>query len=147
MGRQYLRENLGGNLDIYRNAAFLTLDTDDCYGNVHPRDAQISESVLIVCAEIQRQLTEGQLELQEDECIAMTKQAFSRIITNCRNKWKNAWSKEYCEMDEDRLVETILKYMTDWMMVRSEEERITVLPAVGRLAGQYPSDYKGDGEE
>lgn len=55
--------------------------------------------------------------------------------------------KEYCEMDEDRLVETILKYMTDWMMVRSEEERITVLPAVGRLAGQYPSDYKGDGEE
>lgn len=40
-----------------------------------------------------------------------------------------------------------LKYMTDWMMVRSEEERITVLPAVGRLAGQYPSDYKGDGEE
>ena len=39
------------------------------------------------------------------------------------------------------------KYMTDWMMVRSEEERITVLPAVGRLAGQYPSDYKGDGEE
>ena len=45
-------------------------------------------------------------------------------------------------MDEDRLVETILKYMTDWMMVRSEEERITVLPAVGRLAGQYPSDTK-----
>ena len=67
---KYLRENLGGNLDIYRNAAFLTLDTDDFYGNVHPRDAQISESVLIVCAEIQRQLTEGQLELQEDECIA-----------------------------------------------------------------------------
>lgn len=107
MGRQIFAGNLGGNLDIYRNAAFLTLDTDDCYGNVHPRDAQISESVLIVCAEIQRQLTEGQLELQEDECIAMTKQAFSRIITNCRNKWKNAWSKEYCEMDEDRLVETI----------------------------------------
>lgn len=144
---RYLRENLGGNLDIYRNAAFLTLDTDDCYGNVHPRDAQISESVLIVCAEIQRQLAEGQLELQEDECIAMTKQEFSRIITSCRNKWKNAWSKEYCEMDEDRLVETILKYMTDWMMVRSKEEQIIVLPAVGRLAGQYPSDYKGDGEE
>ena len=97
--------------------------------------------------EIQRQLAEGQLELQEDECIAMTKQEFSRIITSCRNKWKNAWSKEYCEMDEDGLVETILKYMTDWMMVRSKEEQIIVLPAVGRLAGQYPSDYKGDGEE
>ena len=50
-------------------------------------------------------------------------------------------------MDEDRLVETVLKYMTDWMMVRSEEDWIIVLPAVGRLTGQYPSDYKGDGEE
>ena len=28
-----------------------------------------------------------------------------------RRKWKDAWSKEYGEMDEDRLVETILKYM------------------------------------
>ena len=144
---RYLRENMGGNLDIYRNAAFLTLDADDCYGTIHPRDAQISESVLIVCSEIQRQLAEGKLKLQEDECIAMTKQVFSRIIINCRNKWKNAWSKEYCEMDEDRLVETVLRYMTDWMMVRSEEDWIIVLPAVGRLTGQYPSDYKGDGEE
>lgn len=144
---RYLRENMGGNLDIYRNAAFLTLDADDCYGTVHPRDAQISESVLIVCSEIQRQLAEGKLKIQEDESIAMTIQALSGIIINCRNKWKNAWSKEYCEMDEDRLVETVLKYMTDWMMVRCEEEWIIVLPAVGRLAGQYPSDYKGDGEE
>ena len=60
---------------------------------------------------------------------------------------KEFWIKKDRTKDEDRLVETILKYMTDWMMVRSEEERITVLPAVGRLAGQYPSDYKGDGEE
>ncbi|MCI5494679.1 MAG: TIGR02678 family protein [Lachnospiraceae bacterium] len=144
---KYLQENMGGNLDIYRNAAFLTLETDDCYGTVHPRDAQISESVLIICAEIQRRLTEGKLELREDESIAMTRQEFSKIVTDSRNKWKNAWSKEYCEMDEDRLVDAILKYMTDWMMVRSVEERIIVLPAVGRLAGQYPSDYKGDGEE
>lgn len=142
-----MRENIGGNLDIYRNAAFLTLDADDCYGTIHPRDAQISESVLIVCREIQRQLAEGKTKLQEDECIVMTRQAFSTIVINCRNKWKNAWSKEYGEMDNDRLVETVLKYMTDWMMVRSEEEWIIVLPAVGRLAGQYPSDYKGDGEK
>ena len=144
---RYLRENIGGNLDIYRNAAFLTLDADDCYGTIHPRDAQISESVLIVCTEIQRQLAEGKTKLQEDECIVMTRQAFSTIVINCRNKWKNAWSKEYGEMDNDRLVETVLKYMMDWMTVRSEEEWIIVLPAVGRLAGQYPSDYKGDGEK
>ena len=38
---KYLGENLGGNLDIYKNMACLTLDEDDCYGAVHPRDAML----------------------------------------------------------------------------------------------------------
>ena len=49
---------------------------------------------------------------------------FPDIIVGCRNKWKNAWSKEYCEMDEDRLVETILKYMEDWMMADRRRIRL-----------------------
>mgnify|MGYP000851281582 FL=1 len=144
---RYLRENMGGNLEIYRNAAFFTLEADDCYGTVHPRDAQISESVLLICAEIQRRLEEGNIELQEDECIAMSESTFRDIIVGSRRKWKDAWSKEYGEMDEDRLVETILKYMEDWMMADRRENQIVILPAVGRLAGQYPADYKGGGEE
>lgn len=144
---RYLRENMGGNLEIYRNAAFFALEADDCYGTVHPREAQISESVLLICAEIQRRLEEGNIELQEDECIAMPESTFRDIIVGSRRKWKDAWSKEYGEMDEDRLVETILKYMEDWMMADRRENQIVILPAVGRLAGQYPADYKGGGEE
>lgn len=144
---RYLRENMGGNLEIYRNAAFLTLDAEDCYGTVHPRDAQISESVLLICAEIQRQLDEGKLELREDECIVMSEVIFREIVINCRHKWKDAWSKEYGEMDEGRLVATILKYMKDWMLADCEDNLIIVMPAAGRLAGQYPVDYKGGGEE
>ena len=37
-------------------------------------------------------------------------------------------------MDEDRLVETILKYMTDWMMVRSKEELVPALREAFALA-------------
>ena len=93
------------------------------------------------------QLEEGNIELQEDECIAMSESTFRDIIVGSRRKWKDAWSKEYGEMDEDRLVETILKYMEDWMMADRRENQIVILPAVGRLAGQYPADYKGGGEE
>ena len=50
-------------------------------------------------------------------------------------------------MDEDRLLETILGYMKNWMMVRCEEDNITVLPSVGRAAGYYPDDFKGGTEE
>lgn len=141
---RYLRENMGGNLEIYRNAAFFTLDSDDCYGTVHPREAQIAESVLLICAEIQKRLEDGKLQLRADERISMSMQEFAETVINCRHRWKEAWSKEYAEMDEERLVETILQYMKNWMMVNCEGDRVVLLPAVGRLSGQYPADYRGD---
>ena len=144
---RYLNENLGGNLDIYRNAAFFTLDADDCYGTVHPRDAMLPEAVLLVCAKIQEKVVSGKWKKQENECIYLTRQEFADLIVECRMSWKSAWSKEFREMDEDRLLETVLGYMKNWMMVRCEEEKITVLPSVGRAAGYYPDDFKGGTEE
>lgn len=140
---KYLKENLGGNLDIYKNAAFLTLEADDCYGSVHPRDAQISESVLLICGEIQRKLERGEWKRQENECVVIEEAEFAALVLSCREKWLEAWSKEFREMDKDRLVNSIMEYMKDWMMLRREGTRIVLLPAAGRLAGSYPSDYKG----
>ena len=39
-----LEENLGGRLDIHKNAAFWMVEEDDCYGKVHPRDAILPEA-------------------------------------------------------------------------------------------------------
>lgn len=140
---KYLNENLGGNLDVYKNAAFLTLDEDDCYGAVHPRDAMLPEAVMLICAKIQRELAEGKLEKKDNEHIYMTRSNFTEIVLDCRKKWSNAWSKEFREMDEEKLLETILEYMKSWMMLRCDGEELTVLPAVGRITGYYPKDFKG----
>ena len=56
---KYLRENLGGNLDIYKNMACLTLEENDTYGAVHPRDAMLPELVLLICDRIQNALSDG----------------------------------------------------------------------------------------
>lgn len=143
---KYLNENLGGNLDVYKNAAFFTLDEDDCYGAVHPRDAMLPEAVMLICAKIQRELAEGKLEKKDNEHIYMTRNNFTEIVLDCRKKWSNAWSKEFREMDEEKLLETILEYMKSWMMLRCDGEEVTVLPAVGRITGYYPEDFKGGTE-
>lgn len=140
---KYLRENLGGNLDIYRNAAFFTLDSDDCYGGVHPKDAMLPEIVLLVCSEIQKQLSEGRLVKQENECIYITGREFGNIVFECQKDWKDAWSKEYREMGAEKLLENIFQYMKKWLMIRVEEEKIVILPAVGRMSGFYPNDFTG----
>ncbi|MBS6196640.1 MAG: TIGR02678 family protein [Clostridiales bacterium] len=140
---KYMKENLGGNLDIYKNMACLTLDEDDCYGSVHPREAMLPEVVLLVCAKVQKGILEGDLEKQEDESLSMTREEFAELILSCRREWKDGWSKEYREMDEHRLVENVLEYMKNWMMIRYNETQVEILPSVGRTAGFYPDDFKG----
>ena len=141
---KYLRENLGGNLEIYKNMACLTLENDDCYGTVHPRDAMLSEAVLLVCQKIQDELDIGKLEKTENERIFMSRKKFADLVHECRDKWLAGWSKEFREMDEKKLLETIVKYMEDWLMIRCENEQIVIYPATGRLSGVYPDDFKGD---
>ena len=144
---RYLKENLGGNLDIYRNIAFLTLDGDDCYGAVHPRDAMLPEAVLLVCDKIRDRLAAGEWKKQENECISVTKKEFADLVSECRNTWNGAWSKEFREMDESRLQDTILGYMKNWLMLRCEGETVIILPSVGRASGYYPEDFKGGAGE
>lgn len=144
---KYMNENLGGNLDIYRNMACFTLDGDDCYGSVHPRDAMLPEIVLLVCARIQKELAGGNLEKQEDESIYVTREKFVDLILSCRREWNSGWSKEYREMAEEQLVESVLEYMKNWLMIRCDKTQIRILPAVGRAAGFYPDDFEGGTEE
>ena len=141
---KYLKENLGGNLEIYKNMACLTLENDDCYGTVHPRDAMLSEAVLLVCQKIQDELDIGKLEKTENERIFMSRKKFADLVHECRDKWLAGWSKEFREMDEKKLLETIVKYMEDWLMIRCENVQIVIYPATGRLSGVYPDDFKGD---
>ena len=141
---KYLKENLGGNLEIYKNMACLTLENDDCYGTVHPRDAMLPEAVFLVCQKIQDELAIGKLEKTENERIFMSRKKFADLVHECRDKWLAGWSKEFREMDEKKLLETIVKYMEDWLLIRCENEQIVIYPATGRLSGVYPDDFKGD---
>ena len=139
---RYLEENLGGKLDIYKNAAFFMLEEDDCYGNVHPRDAMLPEIVLLVCSQIRQALQEGKLVKQDNETITASRQSFSGLILACRRRWGEGWSKEYREIEDAKLVDTVIKYMKNWMLLREDEDTVIILPAAGRLAGFYPKDFE-----
>ena len=46
-------------------------------------------------------------------------------------------------MDDEKLLNRILSYMKDWMMLKEEEEWVILMPAAGKLEGYYPQDYTG----
>ena len=59
---------------------------------------------------------------------------------------EKGWSKEFREMEETKLIETVRTYMENWLMIRGEADQIVILPAAGRLAGFYPEDFMGGTE-
>lgn len=144
---KYMGENLGGNLDVYKNTACFTLDSGDCFGAVHPKDAMLPEIVLLLCAEIRKDISEGKLSPGENGCIGTDTVSMEEKILSCRREWKDGWSKEYREMEEERLVEAVLEYMESWLMIRRDGEKITVFPSAARTAGVYPEDFNGGTKE
>ena len=144
---KHIGDNMGGNLDLYKNMACLSLEEDDCYGVVHPKESMLSEVVLLLCTKIQEKVFEGSLKKQENECIHITKEQFSDMLLSCRKEHSSGWSKEYREMTEGLLIEHVFEYMKNWMMIRVYEDHIAVFPSVGRTAGSYPKDFNGGCEE
>lgn len=143
---RYMGENLGGRLDLHKNAAFWVLE-EELYGKVHPREAMLSEAVLLVCTEIQEQVHRGSLVPGADEKIPVSEEVFTRLVLDCRDRWREAWSKEYREMEDKKVVAAVKGYMVDWMMLKEQDGQLFLCPAVGKQRGFYPADYQMKGEE
>lgn len=138
---KYMEENLGGRLDIHRNAAFWMVEEDDAYGRVHPREAMLPELVMLLCGEIRGEAAAERLQQEEDGRIYIDEERFARLLLRCRGRWKDAWSKEYREMEQEKLLKTVKDYLTYWMMAEQVEGGLWILPAAGKTAGFYPKDY------
>lgn len=139
--QKYLNENLGGTLHIHRNAAFFVMDAEDCFGEAHPREATVSEVTLNICAELREYENQQMLAREKDDCIWISKEAFEKILTNCKKRYAAAWSKEFREMPVEKLRNTIISYMESWMLLSEKDGRIRIYPAAGKITGAYPEGF------
>lgn len=141
---RYMEQQMGGRLDIHRNAAFWMLSEDDCYGRVHPRDAALPEIILLLSGRIRQKAGRGKWKIDDSGCIRVSESAMWKVILECRDRWKAAWSKEYQEMEEEKLIRTLLEYMEEWMLILRDpdKEEIIILPGMGKTSGYYPDDYQ-----
>ena len=137
--RQWIQKNfseyLGGQLHIHKNAAFLVMDEEESFGERHPREAMLSELVLLFCGRIREKADEGVWMKRQDECIIASKKAFQEELYDCRGRYSPAWSKEYREMEDDKLLTAVISYMKSWMMIDESDGEIGIYPAAGKMIG------------
>lgn len=143
--QKYLDDYLGGNLHIHKNGVFFVMDEDDCFGGKYPRDAMISEVSLVLCTEIRGRVNEGVIVRRQDDLLELSQAEFKQLVSYCKEKYDCAWSKEYREMDIDKLTQEILLYMNQWMLARQEDDLIVIYPSTGKFTGRYPKDFKMKG--
>lgn len=148
--RQWIQKNiseyLDGQLHIHRNAAFLVMDEEECFGERHPREAMLPELVLILCRSIREKAETGVWEKRQDECIVVSQKEFQTELYYCRNRYGQAWSKEYREMEDTKFLITVISYMKSWMMIEECDGDIVIYPAAGKITGNYPTDFQAKGK-
>ena len=87
----------------------------------------------------------------DDELVEESKELIATLVAadklHSNNRDIITWSKEFREMDEERLLERMLQYMKNWMMLREEADQVVLLPAVGKMKGYYPKDFTGGDKE
>ena len=107
----------------------------------------LPEIVLLICGKIRDMVDNHKINRADNEWIYIGTAEFEQLIWQCHESFKGAWSKEYREMNRDRLIRNVTMYMQAWMMIRKEEEQICILPAVGKTMGFYPADFTGGENE
>ena len=145
---RYLGEALGGELQIHKNGAFLVLEQDNRFGPVYPRDAAISDAVLLLCAQLRSQILSGVYPRNEDDTVFLTRREFQHELAQCRSQYGNGWGRRLRELPMDKLAQELTAYMAGWMLLEEQEEGFTIYPAAGKWVGHYPERYQNDaGEE
>ena len=71
----------------------------------------------------------------------VSEKEFQKELNDCHDRYSLAWSKEYREMEEEKLLTAVISYMKSWMMIDESDGEIVIYPAVGKMIGNYPAEF------
>ena len=146
---QDVDQMLDSSLEIHKNGAYILLAEHEPFKNVFPANKSISDVVLFMNTILSERLENNEFKKEENDSILISEIEFSNIIKNLKENYSRGFSKEYREMDEIKLQEQILDYMTDFDMIRYEKDlkQYRIMPITFKIKGKYPDNFIGDFEK
>lgn len=138
-----LEQNFDCQLHIHRGAAFFMAGEDCRIGKMFPGNNALSDIVLLICAEIRKQVGDGVWTVQKNDTVLVDQLAFERLLRKVKEEWGAGFIKGYREMPEGEFVREFLETMETWTFIGRipEEQQVVIYPSAGKLAGSYPRDY------
>lgn len=134
-------------LRVFKNTAFLTSAEPNYRYDYFPDNKAVTDVML----QLSYHLFENRTSFSplESGDLLMTAGDFNQLIVEVKQLHGEGWSKHFREASIEVVRNECLTAMKSWMMAEEDDEAamIYIKPLFGMLAGKYPDDYSGKGEE
>jgi len=133
----------GFQLEVYKNSALLVAPEPRSVWTLFPNQKVISDITLQFSAYVREQVENQIWQPDATGRISLSWLEFEQGVKQCQEKYSQGWSKHYRDGLMSSLVRELLDYLKEWKFAQASEEdsRIILLPALGRLQGDYPQDF------
>ncbi|SHE92870.1 TIGR02678 family protein [Atopostipes suicloacalis DSM 15692] len=130
-------------LQVSKNAAMLTLPEQSQLYQVFPD----RKGITLVSLHVQAYIRQNQTNYSKNAFgeIQFTRPQFEQMIEQVKEDYHQGWSVEYREKSSlNKITEDVLNHFIEWSFAKIEEgtKLIILLPAVGRMMGEYPNDFE-----
>lgn len=138
--REDLEEHTPFRLEVFKNAAFLTLAERKKRYTLLPDQRGISDAALHAMAYIRKHVN---LEVTELGTIRLPRSSFESLIAEVKEIYGRGWSKQHREESAGETAKKILELWRDWEIAEEEPDSgmVVVKPGAARMIGHYPKDY------
>ena len=135
---------LSSTLEVHRNGAYILLTEDKNFKNTFPSNRAISDVVCFTNRLILEKLQNNEFKNNIDDTINVSEIQMIKLIREVKSKYSKGFSKEFRELDEDKLLFEVVEYMKQFDMIRYNESNneYIIMPICFKIIGKYPKDFK-----
>lgn len=144
-----VEEFLDAKLHLHRNSAFVvSKSVKNSLCNI-PNSSMISLIALQLNALIVDYLNEGELDIDENSVMVLSKAVFKELISQIMDDFSEGWSIEFRDMTLTKLEKELINYMVEAKMIRVREydNSILLMPMVGKIIGQFSEEEEIEDNE
>jgi len=135
---------LDSSLEVHKNGAYIILTEDKNFKNTFPSNKGISDVVCFINRFIVENIKNNELQKNIDDTINISEIQMIKLVRQVKSKYSKGFSKEYRELEEDKLLLEIVEYMKQFDMIRYDEENkeYVIMPICFKIIGKYPKDFE-----
>lgn len=134
---------LESTLEVHKNGAYILLTENKNFKNTFPSNKAISDVVMFINTEIVGNLKNEIFKSNINDIINISEVQLSQLIRKVKEKYNKGFSKEFRELEEEKLKNEVVKYMKQFDMIRYNEEtkEYAIMPICFKIIGKYPKEF------